>query len=119
MKMIDPNITRPRTKPAALASANVALRNSRSGRIGSRVRASWTTNSTPSTTPAANRPTITPEPQAYSAPPQLSASSRQLTPATSSAAPIQSTVCSRRSNGTSRITCQQTTMARIASGTLM
>ena len=104
MKMIDPNITRPSTKPAELASANVAERNSPNGRIGSVTRASWSTNATPSTAPATNSPMIVGEPQAYELPPQLSASSSALTPATSSPAPSQSTVCSRRSNGINRST---------------
>jgi hypothetical protein len=60
-----------------------------------------------------------PELHAYSEPPQLRASNRALTPITSRPAPSQSILCSRLWNGISRITRYATTIATIASGTLM
>lgn len=119
MKMIDPNITRPRMKPAALARAKVRRRNSFSGRIGSLARLSWNRKETANSAPAPNSDRIVREPQAYSLPPQDRASSKQLTPATMSAAPSQSITWSRRWNGISRMTREQTMIARMPIGTLM
>ncbi len=77
MKMIDPNIARPRMKPAPSWPARTsAARNSRSGRIGSAARVSWQRRrARPAPRRPRTAPMIVPEPQAYSLPPQLSASS--------------------------------------------
>jgi hypothetical protein len=62
---------------------------------------------------------IVAEPQAYSVPPQLRASSNELTPLTSSAAPAQSILCSRRCTGSRRSTNAHRTIATTPSGRLM
>ena len=87
MKMIAPNIARPMTKPIALATRKTRERNRLSGMIGSAARRSCQTNATSSATPAAARPTMTAEPQAYWLPPQVVSRMSALTPAGQQPAP--------------------------------
>ena len=119
MKMIAPNIAKPITKPTALASEKLALRNSRSGRIGSGARASHHTNETASTAPPTKQPDDLARSQPYSLPPQRSASSRQLTAGDQQrrAEPVDGVLAA--AGGTAAARGSMTTSATTPSGTLM
>ena len=72
---------------AALTIVNTGLANSRSGRIGSAARRCWTSQAPKSATAPIASPTISAESQAYSWPPHVVNSSRQVSAPASRAAP--------------------------------
>ena len=92
MNTIAPNMARPITKPIALATRKTLEPNSDSGMIGSAARRSCQMKAASRATPAAARPRMAGEPQAYSFPPHVVRRMIALTPAVSSSAPSQSIV---------------------------
>jgi hypothetical protein len=101
-----------------LDTVKTGLRNSRMDRIGSLARSSTATKAASSATPAAARPRMVAEVQAYSCPPQTVTSSRDDTPATMSAAPSQSMLCSSRRWAAGLSTTAVAISARMPIGTL-
>src|SRR5882757_6867201 len=73
-------------------TANTGFLNSLVGSIGWAARVSTQQNSASATTPPANRPRITGEPQAYSLPPQLVARISALAPTATSPMPVKSMI---------------------------
>lgn len=80
----------PMMRLTAEAMLNVRLRNSRRGMAGSSTRRSTRTNTTPSTTAAADSPTMSGEPQACSFPPQVVTRTRHTMAADRTVVPSQS-----------------------------
>ncbi len=79
-KIIAPSIANPTMKLRIEQTVKTGLPKSRIGSIGSFARNSTRQNSASATRPRTNRPMMTPEPQAYSLPPQLVARIRALAP---------------------------------------
>lgn len=82
-----PKMAAPVMMATLLQTEKMRSLNMRGGNSGSSARNCCATNSAISTMPAAVRPTIGRDVQAYSVPPQLDTRRRQLTPATMRAEP--------------------------------
>ncbi len=106
------------TSPTSAVTLNTESRNSRSGMRGSAANRSAIRKSTVATTAPAPSPRTTREPHAYSVPPQLVSSTRQVEAAASSSAPGTSSRARRSGLGSLRTTA---TTARVTrpNGTLM
>lgn len=85
--VIAPSIAKPTMKLRIEQTVNTGLRNRCIGSIGCLARVSTQQNSPSATMPPTKSPMMTPEPHAYSLPPQLVARIRALAPTATSAMP--------------------------------